>query len=84
MAFDINKSKRLPADGIEEVDSDSTETTLNLVEQASGSNVIATQSWVSKLLRGFCSWTKVFHTNVVHAFVEMISPKITAGKANID
>ena len=84
MAFDINKSKRLPADGIEEVDSDSTETTLNLVEQASGSNVLATQSWVSKILRGFCSWTKVFHTNVVHAFVEMISPKITVRKAIAD
>ena len=84
MAFDIDKSKRLPADGIEEVDSDSTETTLNLVEQASGSNVLATQSWVSKILRGFCSWTKVFHTNVVHAFVEMISPKITVRKAIAD
>lgn len=42
MAFDINKSKRLSSDGIEEIDSDSTETTLNLVERASNSNVIAT------------------------------------------
>ena len=84
MAFDIDKSKRLSSDGIEEVDSNSTETTLNLVEQASSSNVLATQSWVSKLLRGFCSWTKVFHTNVVHAFVETITPKITAGKAIVD
>lgn len=84
MAFDINKSKRLSSDGIEEIDSDSTETTLNLVEQASNSNVIATQSWVSRILHGFCCWTRFFHTDVLHATSEVATSNVRSREAHLD
>lgn len=82
MAFDIQKNKRLAADGIEEVDSDNNET-MSMVEEASKSNVIATQSWVSRVLRGFCKWTRLFHTEVLHARSEVVTRNIKSKKANI-
>ena len=84
MAFDIQKSKRLAADDISEVDSDNNETTLNLVEQASKSNVIATQSWVSRILRGFCCWTRFFHTDVLHATSEVATANVRSREAHLD
>lgn len=84
MAFDIQKNKRLPADGIGEVDSDNNETTLNLVEEASKSNVIATQAWVSKLLKRFCCWTRLFHTDVLHARAEVVTANVKAREAHLD
>lgn len=83
MAFDIQKNKRLAADGIEEVDSDNNETTLNLVEEASKSNVIATQAWVSKLLKRFCCWTRLFHTDVLHATSEVVTTNVKASEAHL-
>ena len=61
MAFNIKKNKRLPAgdtdtsDGI--LDVDTTE-----IGQTGNSNVVATHSWVSKVLRKFWNWTKFFAT----------------------
>lgn len=83
MAFDIQKNKRLANDGIEEVDSDNNETTLNLVEEASKSNVIATQAWVSKLLKRFCCWTRLFHTDVLHATSEVVTANVKAREAHL-
>lgn len=83
MAFDIQKNKRLANDGIEEVDSDSNETTLNLVEEASKSNVIATQAWVSKLLKRFCCWTRIFHTDILHAKSEVVTTNVKADEAHL-
>ena len=84
MAFDIQKNKRLAADGIEEVDSESNETTLNLVEEASKSNVIATQAWVSRMLKRFCFWTRLFHTDVLHAKSEVVTANVKAREAHLD
>lgn len=84
MAFDIQKNKRLASDGIEEVDSTDNETTLNLVEEARKSNVIATQSWVSKILKMFCYWTHVFHTDVLHAKSEVDTKNVKAEEAHLD
>ena len=84
MAFDILKNKKLSNDGIEEIDPDSNEAMLQKVERASKSNVIATQSWVSSVLRGFCAWTRVFHTNVLHALCEVVTPKLKSKEAHID
>lgn len=83
MAFDIQKNKRLANDGIEEVDSDNTETTINLVNEASKSNVIATQSWVSRILKMFCHWTRLFHTDVLHAKTEVDTTTLNANTANL-
>lgn len=84
MAFDIQKNKRLAADGIDEVDSDdNNETTANLVEQASKSNVLATQAWVSKLLKRFCCWTRLFHTDVLHATSEVVTANVRAREAHL-
>lgn len=58
------------ADGItvEEGDGEKyNEVTRNIVDLSCKSNVLATQSWVSKILRRFCAWGQVFHTGVVHA-----------------
>ena len=84
MAFDITKNKRLAADDISEVDSDTNDNTIEIVEQASKSNVIATQSWVSKILRRFCRWTNVFHTGVLHAMAQVCTPKLDAKEINSD
>lgn len=80
MAFDTtnNKANRLAPDGIVQVDDgtgedNGTELT-NLVQQTMDSNVIATQSWVSRILRRFCWWTKVFHTDVLHVSTETHTP----------
>ena len=85
MAFDIQKNKRLASeDGVTEVDSDSNENTMEIVEQASKSNVIATQAWVSKILRGFCSWTRVFHTGVLHAIADVFTTRLHAKEIHAD
>lgn len=84
MAFDIQKNKRLADDGIEEVDSTNNETTLNLVEEASKSNVLATQAWVSKILKRFCCWTRIFHTDVLHATSEVVTTNVKAKEAHLD
>ena len=84
MAFDIQKNKRLAADDIEEVDSDNNETTEDMVEEASKSNVIATQSWVSKILKGFFCWTRLFHTDVLHARSEVVTANIKSREAHLD
>ena len=85
MAFNTQKIKRLASeDEITELDSDIEETTLNLVEQARKSNVIATQSWVSKILRGFCCWTRFFHTDVLHAASEVATSNVRSRTANVE
>ena len=84
MAFDIQNNKRLAADGIEEVDSDNNETTMNMVDEASKSNVLATQSWVSKLLKMFCCWTRLFHTDVLHATTEVVTSNVKSREAHLD
>lgn len=83
MAFDIQRSKRLANDGIEEVDSGN-EAALHMVEKASKSNVIATQAWVSKLLKLFCCWTRLFHTDVLHATTRVDTNQLNAKTANLD
>ena len=79
MAFDIsnNNKSRLAIDGIIEQSEDNSELG-NLIEQTLDSNVIATQSWVSRLLRRFCRWRDVFHTDVLHVKVEAHVPSLNA------
>lgn len=84
MAFDIQKNKRLAADDVTVLDSDINETTLNLVNEAKTSNVIATQSWVSRILSGFCCWTRFFKTDVLHAASEVATSNIRSRTANVE
>lgn len=93
MAFDVKKNKRLgttdgTTDGIDEVEGsesdNSNETTIGLVESARRSNVLATQKWVSRLLRRICAWTQVFHTNVLHAVCEVATKILRAKQIEAD
>ena len=84
MAFNIQKNKRLAADDVTVLDSDINETTLNLVNEAKTSNVIATQSWVSRILSGFCCWTRFFKTDVLHAASEVATSNIRSRTANVE
>lgn len=83
MAFDVKKNKRLASEDITEVDSDNNESTLDAVNSASTSNVIATQSWVSKMLKMFCRWTRLFHTDVLHATSEVVTANVKSREAHL-
>ena len=83
MAFDIQKNKRLAADDVSEVDG-SNESTIGAVDAASSSNVIATQSWVSRMLKMFCCWTRMFHTDVLHATSEVVTANVKSREAHLD
>lgn len=84
MAFNIKQSKRMSQADIQEIDDCNNELTLDLVQRAESSNVLATQSWVSKILKQFCCWTNIFHTNAVHATTEVATGKVQAKQAYLD
>jgi len=84
MAFDIKNNKRLGTDDITEVGSDGNETTLQMINQFSNSNVIATQSWVSMMLCRFWTWTKVFCTDIIHVASEVVTANVRTRELHAD
>ena len=54
-----------------------------MVNTASNSNVLATQSWVAKMLRRFCCWTKFFSTDILRANSEVVTSNISAREGHI-
>ena len=55
--------------------------TKNIVDCSCQSHVIATQSWVSTILKRFCAWTNVFHTGILHAANRVCTGKVEADTA---